>query len=146
MHPRNSLERLVEADGGGAVEDDVDVLGQDTLIFFAQIQLRLCEVTVHGDDLLRKARLLLLQSFKELRSRGRQSCSSMGAKCGQTLRFFITPTCGPGAPPRCCLIVSQLHVQTSLQKMQHPAMAAACSILHLTRSRCCTTATQLLHV
>lgn len=68
------------------MEDDVDVLGQDTLIFFAQIQLRLREVTVHGDDLLRKARLLLLQSFKELRSRGRQSCSSMGAKCSQTLR------------------------------------------------------------
>lgn len=52
------------------MEDDVDVLGQDTLIFFAQIQLRLCEVTVHGDDLLRKARLLLLQSFKELRIEG----------------------------------------------------------------------------
>lgn len=83
---QNSLERLVEADGGGAVEDDVDVLYQDTLIVFAQIQLRLCEVTVHGDDLLRKARLLLLQSFEELKWRGRQSCSSMRAKRGQTPR------------------------------------------------------------
>lgn len=67
---QNSLERLVEADGGGAVEDDVDVLGQHTLIFFAQIQLRLREVTVHSDDLLGEARLLLLKSFKELSTSG----------------------------------------------------------------------------
>lgn len=66
MHSRNSLERLVEADGGGAVEDDVDVLDQDALVLLAEVQLRLREVTVDGDDLLRKARLLLLQSLKEL--------------------------------------------------------------------------------
>lgn len=69
MHPENSLERLVEADGGSTVEDDVDFFGQDSLIFFAQIQFRLCEVTVHRDNLLGKARLLLLQSFKQLKSR-----------------------------------------------------------------------------
>lgn len=78
---QNSLERLVEADGGGAVEDDVDILGQDILIFSAQIQLRLCEVAVHSDDLLREARLLLLKSFKELKTRGQQSCSSVKAQC-----------------------------------------------------------------
>lgn len=69
MHPENSLERLVKADGSGAVEDDVDVFGQDPLIFFAQIQLRLREVAVHRDNLLGEARLLLLQSFKQLKSR-----------------------------------------------------------------------------
>lgn len=79
MQSQNSLERLVEADGGGAVEDDVDVLSQDTLIFLAQIQLRLCEVTVHGDDLLREARLLLLQSFKELRFNESQVESNTGS-------------------------------------------------------------------
>lgn len=69
MHPENSLERLVKADGGSTVEDDVDVFSQDSLIFFAQIQFRLCEVTVHRDNLLGEARLLLLQSFKQLKSR-----------------------------------------------------------------------------
>lgn len=67
-------------------------------------------------------------------------------RCDSSSHRDVEEAGGPGAPPRCCLIVSQLHVQTSLQKMQHPAMAAACSIQHLTRSRCCTTATQLLHV
>lgn len=31
------LKRLVEADGGGAVEDDVDALSQCVLILFAEV-------------------------------------------------------------------------------------------------------------
>lgn len=65
--PDDSLERLVEADGGGAVEDDVDVFGQDALILFTQVQLWQCEVAAHCDDLLCEARLLLLQSLEQLR-------------------------------------------------------------------------------
>lgn len=62
----NSLEWLIKADGGGTVENDVNVFSQDALIHFTQIQLWLCEVTVHCYDLLCKARLLILQSFKQL--------------------------------------------------------------------------------
>lgn len=60
----NSLEWLIKANGGGTVEDYINVFGQDVLIFFTQIQLRLHEVTVHCDDLLCKTRLFLLQSLK----------------------------------------------------------------------------------
>lgn len=83
MHPGNSLEWLVKADGGGTVEDNVDVFSQDSLIFFAQIQFRLREVTVHRDDLLGEARLLLLQSFKQLNQERGQSYSSMKTKYGK---------------------------------------------------------------
>lgn len=62
----NSLEGLIEADGGGTVEDDINVFNQDVLILFTQIQLWQCEVTVHCNDLLCKAWLLILQSFKQL--------------------------------------------------------------------------------
>lgn len=61
---RNILEGLIKADGGRAVEDYINVFRQDALIFFAQIQLWLCEVTVHCYDLVCKGRLFLLQSFK----------------------------------------------------------------------------------
>lgn len=63
-HPTNLLEGLVEADGGCAVKDDIDVFHQDAVILSAQIQLWLCEVTVHCYDLVGKGRLFLLQSFK----------------------------------------------------------------------------------
>lgn len=60
----NSLEGLTEADGGRAVEDDIDVFRQDALILSAQIQFWLREVTVHCYDLVCKGRLFLLQSLK----------------------------------------------------------------------------------
>ena len=60
------LERLVEADGGGAVEDDVDVVGQRFLVVSAQAQLRLSQVAVHRHDLLCKVWLLRLQPLKQL--------------------------------------------------------------------------------
>ena len=48
------------------MEDDVDVFGQGGLVLFAEIQVLLCEVTVHCNDLLRKIRLLILQLVKQL--------------------------------------------------------------------------------
>lgn len=63
-HPTNSLEGLIEADGGCAVEDDIHVFRQDALILSAQIQFWLCEVAVYCYDLVCKGRLFLLQFFK----------------------------------------------------------------------------------
>ena len=62
----NSLERLIKANSGGPVEDDVDVFGQGGLVLFAEVQVLLCEVAVHCNDLLRKIWLLLLQPVKQL--------------------------------------------------------------------------------
>lgn len=37
-YPSNLLQWLIKTDGGGAVEDDVNVVSQDTLILFTQTQ------------------------------------------------------------------------------------------------------------
>lgn len=46
-----SLERLVEADGGGAVEDDVDAAGEPLHVLRADGEAGLRQLAADGDDL-----------------------------------------------------------------------------------------------
>lgn len=62
----SSLERLVEADGGGAVEDDVDAGGELLHILWADGQARLRQLAADGDDLLVEVWVVLPHSVKKL--------------------------------------------------------------------------------
>ena len=63
---RFSLERLVEADGGGAVEDDVDAGGELLQVLGADGQAGLRQLAADGDDLLVEIRVVLPHSVKKL--------------------------------------------------------------------------------
>lgn len=63
---RSSLERLVEADGGGAVEDYVDAGGELLYVLRADGQAGLRQLTADGDDLLVEVRVVLPHSVKQL--------------------------------------------------------------------------------
>lgn len=63
---RSSLERLVEADGGGAVEDDVDAGGEPVHILGADGEARLRQLAADGDDLLVEVGVVLAHSVEKL--------------------------------------------------------------------------------
>lgn len=64
-----SLERLVEADGGGAVEDHVDAAAQRLDVLGADGQARLHQLAADGDDLPVEVRVVLSHSVEELREK-----------------------------------------------------------------------------
>lgn len=63
---RSSLERLVEANGGGAVEDDVDAGGEFLHVLRADGETRLHQLTAYGDDLLVEVGVVLPHSVEKL--------------------------------------------------------------------------------
>ena len=65
----SSLERLVEADGGGAVEDYVDAGGEPLHVLGADGQAWLRQLAADGDDLLVEVRVDLTHSVKKLPDR-----------------------------------------------------------------------------
>lgn len=62
----SSLERLVEADGGGAVEDDVDAGGEPLHVLWADGQAGLRQLAADGDDLLVEVGVVLPHSVEKL--------------------------------------------------------------------------------
>lgn len=62
-----SLERLVEADGGGAVEDHVDAAAQRLHILGADGQAGLHQLAADGDDLPVEVGVVLPHAVEELR-------------------------------------------------------------------------------
>ena len=66
---RSLLERLVKADGGSAVEDDVDA-GRELLnILWADGQAWLRQLAADGDDLLVEVGVVLAHSVEKLPER-----------------------------------------------------------------------------
>lgn len=63
---RFSLERLVKADGGGAVEDDVDAGGELLHVLWADGEAGLRQLAADRDDLLMEIRVLLPHSVEKL--------------------------------------------------------------------------------
>lgn len=68
VHLRSSLERLVEADGGGAVEDDVDAAGERLHVLRADGQARLHQLAADGDDLPVEVGVVLSHAVKKLQN------------------------------------------------------------------------------
>lgn len=66
MCVRSSLERLVEADGGGAVEDDVDAAAELLHVLGADGQAGLHQLAADGDDLLVEVGVVLPHTVEEL--------------------------------------------------------------------------------
>ena len=64
------LERLVEADGGGAMEDDVDAGGEPLHVGGADAQAWLRQLAAHGDDLAVEVRVVLAHAVKQLQEMG----------------------------------------------------------------------------
>lgn len=62
----SSLERLIEADGGGAVEDDVDAGGELLHILWADGQARLRQLAADWDDLLVEIGVFLPHTVEKL--------------------------------------------------------------------------------
>ena len=62
----SSLERLVEADGGGAVEDDVDAAGELLHVLQADGEARLHQLAADGDDLLVEVGVVLPHAVEKL--------------------------------------------------------------------------------
>lgn len=62
----SSLERLVEADGGGAVEDDVDAAGELLHVLRADGEARLRQLAADGDDLLVEVGVVLPHAVEKL--------------------------------------------------------------------------------
>lgn len=52
------LERVVEADRGGRVEDDGDLLGEHVGVRLAEVEVRQRDVAADGDDAPQHARVL----------------------------------------------------------------------------------------
>ncbi len=74
----HSLQGLVEADGGGAVEDDVDTGSECLYILWTDGQAGLRELAADGDDLLMKVRIIFTHAVEHLREthrRARQRCT-----------------------------------------------------------------------
>ncbi len=74
----HSLQGLVEADGGGAVEDDVDTGSECLYILWTDGQAGLRELAADGDDLLMKVRIIFTHAVEHLRNthrRSRQRCT-----------------------------------------------------------------------
>lgn len=67
-HNRHSLERLVEADGGGTVEDDVDAAGELLHVLWADGQAGLHQLAADGDDLLVEVGVVLPHSVEKLQT------------------------------------------------------------------------------
>ena len=61
-----SLERLVEADGGGAVEDDVDAGDELLHVLGTDGQARLGQLTADGNDLQVEVWVVLPHTVKQL--------------------------------------------------------------------------------
>lgn len=61
-----SLERLVKADGGSAVEDNVDAGTELFHILWADSQARLRQLAADGDDLLVEIGVVLPRTVEEL--------------------------------------------------------------------------------
>lgn len=64
----HSLQGLVEADGGGAVEDDVDTGSECLYILWTDGQAGLRELAADGDDLLMKVRIIFTHAVEQLRN------------------------------------------------------------------------------
>lgn len=69
----SSLERLVEADGGGAVEDDVDAAGELLGVLGADGQARLRQLAADGDDLPLEVGVVFSHALEKLRGRKTES-------------------------------------------------------------------------
>lgn len=63
------LERFIEADGGGAVKDDVDAGGEFLHILWTDGQSGLCELAADGYDLLMKLWIILTYAVKQLQNK-----------------------------------------------------------------------------
>lgn len=63
---KSSLERLVEADGGSAVEDDVDAGGELLHVLGADGEAGLRQLAADGDDLLVEVGVVLPHSVEKL--------------------------------------------------------------------------------
>lgn len=72
VHLRSSLERLVKADGGGAVEDDVDAAGEPLYILRADGQARLHQLAADGDDLSVEVGVVLSHAVKKLQTQKKE--------------------------------------------------------------------------
>lgn len=72
VHLRSSLERLVEADGGGAVEDDVDAAGEPLHVLRADGQARLHQLAADGDDLPVEVGVVLAHAVKKLQTQKKE--------------------------------------------------------------------------
>lgn len=69
----HSLQGLVEADGGGAVEDDVDTGSECLYILWTDGQAGLRELAADGDDLLMKVRIIFTHAVEQLRNTHRRA-------------------------------------------------------------------------
>lgn len=85
-----SLERLVEADGGGAVEDHVDAAAERLDVLGADGQAGLHQLAADGDDLPVEVRVVLPHAVEKLRKqtqtreRGRSGAGGSAAGWLQT--------------------------------------------------------------
>ena len=70
-----SLEWRVEADGGGAVEDDVDAAAEHLHVLRAEGQAGLGQLAAHRNDLLVEVGVLLPDAGKQLGTKRRHSSS-----------------------------------------------------------------------
>lgn len=66
------LERLVKADGGGAVEDDVDAGGELLHVLWADGQTRLRHLAADGYDFLVEVRVVVPHAIEELQGTNRK--------------------------------------------------------------------------
>lgn len=95
----SSLERLVEADGGGAVEDDVDAGGELLHILWADGQARLHQLAADGDDLLVEVWVVLPHSVKKLpdtRKKRKEKKKNNTTTCKKR-KISSLQTCSSGA-------------------------------------------------
>ena len=72
---QSSLEGRVEADGGGAVEDDVDAAAEHLHVLRAEGQAGLGQLAAHRNDLLVEVGVLLPHARKQLGTEQRHQSS-----------------------------------------------------------------------